>query len=128
MRRLVAAQRDLQGETSQSDWSEDDEGREGETTDDGGLDHHSMAANGGLTDAEGAMSGKKYCLNLQIYQNIYNFQMLIQCMNVEKQAEKQTWMTQASLPELPPGYLTLIRSTPQSPCMECKLSEWWFRA
>jgi len=56
MRRLVAAQRDLQGETSQSDWSEDDEGREGETTDDGGLDHLSMAANGGLTDAEGAMS------------------------------------------------------------------------
>merc|ERR1712013_96065 len=31
MRRLVAAQRDLQGETSQSDWSEDEEGlREGE--------------------------------------------------------------------------------------------------
>ena len=58
MRRLVAAQRDLHGETSQSDWSEDDEGREGETTDDGGLDHLSMAANGGLTDAEGAMSGK----------------------------------------------------------------------
>merc|ERR1719378_275623 len=56
MRRLVAAQRDLHGETSQSDWSEDDEGREGETTDDGGLDHLSMAANGGLTDAEGAMS------------------------------------------------------------------------
>jgi len=57
MRRLVAAQRDLQGETSQSDWSEDEEGlREGETTDDGGLDHLSMAANGGLTDAEGAMS------------------------------------------------------------------------
>ena len=58
MRRLVAAQRDLHGETSQSDWSEDDEGREGETTDDGGLDHLSMAANGGLTDAEGAMSGR----------------------------------------------------------------------
>jgi len=56
MRRLVAAQRNLEGETSQSDWSEDDEGREGETTDDGGLDHLSMAANGGLTDAEGAMS------------------------------------------------------------------------
>ena len=59
MRRLVAAQRELHGgDTSQSDWSEDDEGREVET-DDGGLDHLSMAANGGLTDAEGAMSGMK---------------------------------------------------------------------
>ena len=57
MRRLVAVQRELHGgDTSQSDWSEDDEGREAET-DDGGLDHLSMAANGGLTDAEGAMSG-----------------------------------------------------------------------
>ena len=60
MRRLVAAQRELHGgETSQSDWSEDDEGREEAETDDGGLDHLSMAANGGLTDAEGAMSGVK---------------------------------------------------------------------
>ena len=60
MRRLVAAQRELHGgETSQSDWSEDDEGREEAETDDGGLDHLSMAANGGLTDAEGAMSGMK---------------------------------------------------------------------
>ena len=67
MRRLVAAQRDLQGETSQSDWSEDEEGlREGETTDDGGLDHLSMAANGGLTDAEGAMSGNVLPLLLQL--------------------------------------------------------------
>ena len=60
MRRLVAVQRELHGgDTSQSDWSEDDEGREAET-DDGGLDHLSMAANGGLTDAEGAMSGMQY--------------------------------------------------------------------
>ena len=58
MRRLVAAQRDLHGDTSQSDWSEvseDEEPRGAET--DGGLDQLSMAANGGLTDAEGAMSG-----------------------------------------------------------------------
>jgi len=57
MRRLVAAQRDLHGDTSQSDWSEvseDEEPRGAET--DGGLDQLSMAANGGLTDAEGAMS------------------------------------------------------------------------
>ena len=62
MRRLVAVQRELHGgETSQSDWSEDEDGRdlEVETDDpDGGLDHLSMAANGGLTDAEGAMSGE----------------------------------------------------------------------
>ena len=58
MRRMVAVQREMQGgETSQSDWSEeDDEEDEREETDDGGLDHLSMAANGGLTDAEGAMS------------------------------------------------------------------------
>ena len=58
MRRMVAVQREMQGgETSQSDWSEEeeDEDERGET-DDGGLDHLSMAANGGLTDAEGAMS------------------------------------------------------------------------
>ena len=60
MRRMVAVQRELQGgETSQSDWSEEEEDEdEREETDDGGLDHLSMAANGGLTDAEGAMSGK----------------------------------------------------------------------
>ena len=59
MRRMVAVQREMQGgETSQSDWSEEEEEEEerGET-DDGGLDLLSMAANGGLTDAEGAMSG-----------------------------------------------------------------------
>jgi len=58
MRRLLAAQHELHGgETSQSDWSEDDEAREAaETTDDGGLDQLSMAANGALTDVEGAMS------------------------------------------------------------------------
>ena len=58
MRRMVAVQRELQGgETSQSDWSEEEEDEdEREETDDGGLDHLSMAANGGLTDAEGAMS------------------------------------------------------------------------
>merc|ERR1719431_2437333 len=58
MRRLLAAQQELHGgETSQSDWSEDEEAREAaETTDDGGLDQLSMAANGALTDAEGAMS------------------------------------------------------------------------
>ena len=59
MRRMVAVQRELHGgETSQSDWSEEEEEEEerGET-DDGGLDLLSMAANGGLTDAEGAMSG-----------------------------------------------------------------------
>ena len=66
MRRLMRAQHD--GETSQSDWSEDEEvsshssssptisfqGREllGDTDGDG----VSMAANGGLTDAEGALS------------------------------------------------------------------------
>lgn len=69
MRRLMHAQHD--GETSQSDWSEDEEvcwepspwylslwrklqGREllGDTDGDG----ISMAANGGLTDAEGALS------------------------------------------------------------------------
>ena len=58
MRRMVAVQREMQGgETSQSDWSEEeeDEDERGET-DDGGLDHLSMAANGGLTDHEGAMS------------------------------------------------------------------------
>mgnify|MGYP001167085301 FL=1 len=61
MRRLVAVQRELHGgETSQSDWSEDDEEAEPETDDpDAGLDHLSMAANGGLTDAEGAMSGEE---------------------------------------------------------------------
>merc|ERR1712123_235392 len=63
MRRRVAAQRDLQGETSQSDWSEDDEGREGETTDDGGLDHLSMAANDGLTDAEEPCQTLILCMN-----------------------------------------------------------------
>ena len=53
MRRQVRQQQELQGETSQSDWSEEDEAREllGDT------DHLSMAANGGLTDAEGALSG-----------------------------------------------------------------------
>ena len=57
MRRMVAVQREMQGgETSQSDWSEEEEEDEREETDDGGLDHLSMAANGGLTDAEGAMS------------------------------------------------------------------------
>ena len=58
MRRMVAVQREMQGgETSQSDWSEEEEDEdEREETDDGGLDHLSMAANGGLTDAEGAMS------------------------------------------------------------------------
>ena len=57
MRRMVAVQREMQGgETSQSDWSEEEEEERGET-DDGGLDLLSMAANGGLTDAEGAMSG-----------------------------------------------------------------------
>lgn len=52
MRRAVRQQQELQGETSQSDWSEEDEAREllGDT------DHLSMAANGGLTDAEGALS------------------------------------------------------------------------
>ena len=58
MRRMVAVQREMHGgETSQSDWSEEEEedDERGET-DDGGLDHLSMAANGGLTDAEGAMS------------------------------------------------------------------------
>ena len=61
MRRLVAVQRELHGgETSQSDWSEEDEEVGAETDDpDAGLDHLSMAANGGLTDAEGAMSGEK---------------------------------------------------------------------
>ena len=61
MRRLVAVQRELHGgETSQSDWSEDDEEVGAETDDpDDGLDHLSMAANGGLTDAEGAMSGER---------------------------------------------------------------------
>ena len=56
MRRLVRAQQDA-GETSQSDWSEDDEARElmGEGGPEG--DTLSMAANGGLTDAEGALSG-----------------------------------------------------------------------
>ena len=60
MRRMGAVQRELQGgETSQSDWSEEEEEEdEREETDDGGLDHLSMAANGGLTDAEGAMSGR----------------------------------------------------------------------
>ena len=60
MRRLVAVQRELHGgETSQSDWSEEDEEVGAETDDpDAGLDHLSMAANGGLTDAEGAMSGE----------------------------------------------------------------------
>lgn len=60
MRRLVAVQRELHGgETSQSDWSEEDEEVGADTDDpDAGLDHLSMAANGGLTDAEGAMSGK----------------------------------------------------------------------
>jgi adenylate cyclase 1 len=54
MRRLLAAQKELhQGETSQSDWSEEDEEEEEEG---GALDRLSMAANGGLTDAEGAMS------------------------------------------------------------------------
>ena len=49
---MVAVQREMHGgETSQSDWSEEEEER-GET-DDGGLDQLSMAANGGLTDAEG---------------------------------------------------------------------------
>ena len=60
MRRMVAVQREMQGgETSQSDWSEEEEEEEEERgeTDDGGLDLLSMAANGGLTDAEGAMSG-----------------------------------------------------------------------
>ena len=62
MRRMVAVQREMQGgETSQSDWSEEEEEEEEEEergeTDDGGLDLLSMAANGGLTDAEGAMSG-----------------------------------------------------------------------
>ena len=66
MRRLVQAQHDLHGETSASDWSEDDEGREGETTDDGGLDHLSMAANGGLTDAEGAMSGDSAMVTISL--------------------------------------------------------------
>ena len=59
MRRLVAAQRDLHGgETSQSDWSEEEEEDDdrGVETDEGGLDQLSMAANGCLTDAEGAMS------------------------------------------------------------------------
>jgi len=53
MRRLVSAQRDLHtgGETSQSDWSEEEEEEVG-----GALDQLSMAANGGLTDAEGALS------------------------------------------------------------------------
>ena len=61
MRRLVAVQRELHGgDTSQSDWSEEDEEAEPETDDpDAGLDHLSMAANGGLTDAEGAMSGEE---------------------------------------------------------------------
>ena len=56
MRRLVAAQRERHGggETSQSDWSEEEEEEEEEAG--GGLDRLSMAANGGLTDAEGAMS------------------------------------------------------------------------
>ena len=58
MRRLVSAQRDIHsnlgGETSQSDWSEEEE----EDVDGpaGQLDQLSMAANGGLTDAEGALS------------------------------------------------------------------------
>jgi len=60
MRRLVALQRsDQPGDTSQSDWSEEEEeagGETGHTTDEGGLDQLSMAAAGGLTDAEGAMS------------------------------------------------------------------------
>merc|ERR1719436_1858273 len=55
---MVAVQREMQGgETSQSDWSEEEEEEdERAETDDGGLDLLSMAANGGLTDAEGAMS------------------------------------------------------------------------
>ena len=59
MRRLVAVQRELHGgDTSQSDWSEEDEEVGADTDDpDAGLDQLSMAANGGLTDAEGAMSG-----------------------------------------------------------------------
>ena len=58
MRRMVAVQREMHGgETSQSDWSEEEEEEERGETDDGGLDLLSMAANGGLTDAEGAMSG-----------------------------------------------------------------------
>ena len=67
MRRLVAVQRELHGgETSQSDWSEEDEEAEPETDDpDGGLDHLSMAANGGLTDAEGAMSGEEMTFRLR---------------------------------------------------------------
>ena len=61
MRRMVAVQREMAGgETSQSDWSEEEEERL--ETDDGGLDHLSMAANGGLTDAEGAMSGENIFL------------------------------------------------------------------
>lgn len=55
MRRLVSAQRELLpggGETSQSDWSEEEE----EEVGGGALDQLSMAANGGLTDAEGALS------------------------------------------------------------------------
>merc|ERR1719288_69312 len=44
-------------ETSQSDWSDEDDAPGAETDDgDAALDHLSMAANGGLTDAEGAMS------------------------------------------------------------------------
>ena len=71
MRRMVAVQREMQGgETSQSDWSEEEEEEEerGET-DDGGLDQLSMAANGGLTDAEGAMSGEEilFCSNKNIF-------------------------------------------------------------
>lgn len=55
MKRLVAAQRDLHGgDTSHSDWSEEED-------EDGAgagpaMDQLSMAANGGLTDAEGALS------------------------------------------------------------------------
>lgn len=60
MRRQIAAQRELMqtslggGETSQSDWSDEDE--EGDGGGVSGIDRLSMAANGGLTDVEGAMS------------------------------------------------------------------------
>jgi len=69
MRRMMAQQAlAAAGETSQEEWSEDDEGARGGyttdeggrgggyTTDEGGMDHLSMANECGLTDAEGALS------------------------------------------------------------------------
>ena len=56
MKRLLAVQQELHGETSQSDWSDEEDEEEGGAAGGPALDQLSMAANGGLTDAEGAMS------------------------------------------------------------------------